>query len=252
MCRTWAVAIALCLAALVRGGARADEPKDAAALLDRAIQAAGGLEKLAKVRAVTLKVQGKLYDDEKEKPFTGEWAFQGLKQSRSVNVTDDDGTKSREVRVINGDKGWSQTDKEAAEELDEDTLADEKEELYRHEITRLAPLKDKAYTLALAGGGKMGGHETIGLKVSRAGCKDIKLFFDKKNYLLVKTERYVRDSDLGNYVAKEVFFSDYKEVEGTQQPMKMVWKTGGETNYDLEIVEIKLLDKLDEKLFTKP
>jgi len=54
-------------------------------------------------------------------------------------------------------------------------------------VAMLAPLKDKAYTLAPIGEVKVEDRPALGLRVSRKGNRDINLYFDKKTYLRVKT-----------------------------------------------------------------
>jgi hypothetical protein len=242
----------LSLALACRGAARADDEADAKALLDRAIKAAGGREALAKYPAFRMKVKGTLHLSDGDHAFTGEWYYQGTDQARTVIVSESNGVKSREVRVVNGDKGWTKEDDNAAEEMGKDALASEKEELYLNQVTTLVPLEDRASRLKPLGEGKVGTHEAVGLEVSRRGHADVKLFFDKKDGMLLRCATTLKDADTGKEVPQEVLFEDYKEIQGTQQPMTFHWTVGGKPSADFEVTEMKLAEKLDDDLFAKP
>jgi hypothetical protein len=56
----------------------------------------------------------------------------------------------------------------------------------------------------------------------------------------------------GAEVSQETFFDDYKEVDGVQQPMKLLIKRDSKDYLDAEISEVKLHEKLDDKTFDKP
>jgi hypothetical protein len=45
---------------------------------------------------------------------------------------------------------------------------------------------------------------------------------------------------------------EYKDFEGVKRPAKMVIERDGNKFLDLEITEIKLLEKLDDNEFQKP
>ena len=55
------VCLAAALVVLTAGAARAEEKADSKAVIEKAIKAAGGEEKLAKFKAATFKMKGKWY-----------------------------------------------------------------------------------------------------------------------------------------------------------------------------------------------
>jgi hypothetical protein len=248
----WLVPLALCLLAAV-GRAGADEPADAGALLDKTLQAAGGEATLAKYPAFTLKAKGKVHEDGEDVPYTCEWSSQGLDRSRAVYEYDIGGVKSKQIQVVQGDQGWTKSDDDATEEMDKDMLEDAKEELYFNWVASLVPLKNKAYHLTVLGEVKVEGRPAVVLKVSHKDRTDIKLFFDKENWLLVKTEAKVKDREKDNKeVLEETLLSDYKRIDGVQQAMKVVTRRDGQPYLELEVTEIKLFEKLDDRVFAKP
>src|SRR5947208_1477821 len=82
---------------------------------------------------------------------------------------------------------------------------------------------------------KVNGKPAVGVRVSHKGHRDINLYFDKDKGLLLKIERTVKDLMAGGKESQEeVSYSDYKEVEGVQQPTKLVIKRDGKDYVDGE------------------
>jgi hypothetical protein len=231
--------------------ARADDQADAQALLDRAIKAGGGEANLSKSFNATWKSKGKLHDS--GLTFTSEEFFQAPDRLREVVVYEDgQGQKTKILSILNGDKGWTRTGDEDPEDMDKDALAQEQEEAYLNWVTALAPLKDKAFRLTVLGEIKVDDRPALGLRVSRKDRADVKLYFDKENALLVKTERKRKDVENNKEVNEEVFYRSYKDVQGVQQPMKFEVKWDGQAYGEFEITDIKFPEKLEDNLFTKP
>src|SRR5438128_4564344 len=85
---------------------RADDQADAKGIIDKAIKATGGEDKLAKYKAATWKGKGKINLMGNEIEFTADAAVQPPKQSRSRIEADFNGMKFERTQVVNGDKGW--------------------------------------------------------------------------------------------------------------------------------------------------
>lgn len=251
MKRTWfgvlvfAVALAVCQA-------QTDADK-AAAILDKAIAATGGIDKLGKLQGLTLKGKGAFHEAGKaDLTFTGTWYTQGNDKSRTVTDLEIKGQKVREIRVINGDKGWTKDADQDSKQMDKDTLAEEKESLHFNWITTLAPLKGKDFKLTPLEEAKIDGKAAVGFTVAHKDNRDVKLYFDKATGLLLKSERKIRDLDAKKDVVEEVTFGDYKDTGGIKVAMKFSVKWDGQPQADAEMSEAKVQEKLDEKLFARP
>jgi hypothetical protein len=252
MRKTWCVtAVALALAAV--GAARADDKADLRAVLDKAIKAHGGAEKLAKEKATTFKAKGKFYGLGEGIDYTSDYAIQPPDKFRMTMDFEAGGMKIAVNVVCDGKKGWTKVN-DAVTEMDEEGLAELKEETYAGRVQTLVPLiKDKGFELATLGDVKVGDLPAVGVRVSHKGHRDVNLFFDKKSGLLLKIERTVKDQQQGGKERKqESFFSDYKEVDGVQHPMKLVLNRDGEKYVDAEMSDYETKDKLDDTLFAKP
>src|SRR2546427_327953 len=120
-------------------------------------------------------------------------------------------------------------------------------------ISSLLPLKDKAYQLAPLGEVEVEKQPALGIKVTRKGYPEVKLYFSKKTGLLAKTEFRVKATDAGNKeVLQELYYHDHREVDGAQVPRKVILKRDGKLFVDSENHDMKAHGKLDNKVFAMP
>jgi len=234
------------------GQSRADGEADARKVIDRAIKAHGGADKINNFKAATFKLKGKFYgmsDDGTD--YTGEFALQGRDKMRFEINAEAGGMTFKFVQVINGDKGWVQA-MGNTQEMDKDALAEAKEGMYAGRVTALAGLADKGFKFAPLGEVKVGDRPAIGVRVSHKGHRDINLFFDKKTNKLLKRERRAKDEMSGQEFTEVELYDGYKEIGGVQHPLKLTvlrddkkYVVGGSSDYTLQ-------DKLDDSTFAKP
>jgi hypothetical protein len=225
---------------------RADDADKAKAIIDKAIKAIGGRDKFDKVNAETWKDKGTYYGNGQEIPYTGNYAVQWPHQFR-VEI------EGFITIVLDGDKGWTQRNGET-KEMDKEELARNKEDVFANSVMTLTPLQDKGFMLAPLGEIQVDNKPAVGVRVSHKDHKDVSLYFDKDSGLLIKSERRTQTGpEQGNMeVNQETFYSDYKDVDGIKVPMKFVIKRDGKQFVEAEHIEVKLVDKLDGKVFAKP
>jgi hypothetical protein len=222
-------------------------------LLDKAMQAAGGEAKLAKLQGIMLKGKGVFHEAGGQNiPFTGVWYYQGSDKYRQTMEMEVMKQKTMELRVVNGDKGWTKDGAAEAQIMDKDELGQEKANIYFNWVTTLAPLKSKDFKLTTTDEIKVDGKTAVGLLVVRKGQGDVRLYFDKESHALVKTERTIKDLGTRKDVREEMYFTNVKEVDGIKMPLKYTVKWDGQPLADAEMTEAKAVEKLDEKLFAKP
>ena len=247
----WCAVCALGIALAGLATARADEQSDLKAVIDKALKAHGGADNITKYKAATSKVKGTFYGSGQEISFTGDYASQAPGQRANRIEAEVNGMKFAFAQVVNGDRGWKKTN-DQVEELDKDTLAEEKERTYSDWLSSLAPLRDKEFKLSTLGESKIGKQTAVGVNVARKDHRDVKLFFDKASGLLLKKETRLKDIEGGREVNQETFYHDYKIVQGVQHAMKMEIKWDGKPYVEFEVTEIKPEEKLDESVFAKP
>jgi hypothetical protein len=237
--------------ALAAAPVRADDQAEIKALLDKAIKASGGEEKLAKAKGTVSKIKGKWYGMGEGIPYTGEISIQPNQKRFEVNAEAGD-MKFKFVQVIDGDKGWKQLNNDTTD-MEKEAIAEVKEELNLYQAKSLVALQDKEYTLSPLGETKVDKKKVTGLKVSRKGFRDVNLFFDKETGLLIKTETTIKDIDMGGKeFTEESIFSDFKEIEGKKVPTKVVVNRDGKLYLEGESTEIKFHEKIDDGVFAKP
>jgi len=229
------------------------DDSDVQAILDKAIEAHGGADKLTKFPAATVKGKGSVTVADQKIDFTQSNAVQFPGQFRFEAQIDASGATYTFLILVDGDKGWMQLPGQDIQEMDKEAITEMKEQVHALSVCRLAPLKDKAYTLSPLGEAKIGDKEAVGIHVTHKDHADVNLYFDRKSGLLLKMERRAKDSIDGNkeYTA-EMFYSDYKEIDGVQHAMKETLKRDGKEYLTTEISELLHQEKLDASTFAKP
>jgi hypothetical protein len=230
---------------------RADDQADITALLDKAIKAHGGEEKLSKLKGSTIKGKGKFYGFGDALDFTSEAAHQSPDKSRELIKSNLMGQDFTMLQVFAGGKGWITMNGDT-QELSDDQLAEGKVNLYAEWIRQLYPLKDKEFKLAKVADIKVGANDAAGIKVSRKDYPDVNLYFDKKTGLLVQRTMKVKDMQSGDQVEEVVVYDDYKDADGIKYAAKGTISRGGKKYVEVEVLEVKHSEKLDDKLFAKP
>jgi hypothetical protein len=229
--------------------ARADDATNA--VLDKAIKALGGAEKLGKLETISWKSKGKITFNDNDNDVSIQATAQGLDHFRSEFEGEFGGNKVKGVSVINGTKAWRKFGDETME-MDADALANEKRTLYLNLTPVLIlPLKGKGFKVEMAGEEKVGDKPSAVLKVTGPDGKDFKLFFDKESGLPVKMVATVVSFN-GEEFVQDTSYSDYKDFAGIKKATKVESKRDGQKFISQEITEFKAVDKPDPKTFAEP
>jgi hypothetical protein len=234
--------------------ALADEPREAEArrVVEKALQAMGGKERLAGVKAAVFKTKGRLYWFGAGTDFTGEMAVQGLAKARTEMTFELMGKKQTIIAVVNGDKGWVKAN-DVVTEVDQKTLATQMgDHGYITEMAMLLPLARGIpdATLTSVGDSTVGDRPATGVEVSRKNYSTVRLFFDKETALPLKLE--LKASVEGKGEAHDILLDDYREVGGLKVAMKVAARRNGKVFYEYEIRDFRMVDRLDDKLLEKP
>lgn len=238
---------------LLANAVQSGEEKDLRAIIEKAVKAHGGDDKLAKLETVTMKSKGNYYGMGEGIPYTAEFAVQGPKQRRFTLSFSANGMEFKIVQVVNGDKSWEKLGDDV-KELKGEELEEQKHALYASWVTSLRPLKEKEFKLSTLGEVKVEGKAAVGVRVSKKGQRDINLFFDKTEGMLVKLEHVVKDVKGGGdkELTEETFFSEYKDFGGAKQPTKIDIKREGKLYVDVVVTEISPQEKLEKSTFERP
>jgi hypothetical protein len=221
------------------------------AIIEKAIQAQGGADKLAKAKVTHEKSKGIIYFDGMEIPFKAETYQQLPNQFKNTVSLNAMGMEVTIIQALNGDKGWSGFNGKI-KDADDKEFAALKEELHASNVTALLPLlNDKGFELKVLGETQVDNKVAVGVQVSFKGRHDIKLYFDKDNGLLVKVTRPGQDP-LEKPVTQEEFYSDYKVVEGVKQPHRVVVHQDGKKFMEVDYLQFNFAPSFDAKIFARP
>jgi hypothetical protein len=229
---------------------RADD-KDPNTILDKAIKAIGGEEKLKKAEAISWKSKGTITFNGNDNDIKIQATSQGLDHYRSEFEGEFGGNPVKGVVVLNNDKGWRKFG-DNSNDLDEDAIANEKRSVYL-QLTpvTLVPLKGKGFKLEAAAEEKVGDKPAAAIKVTGPDKKDFTLYFDKETGLPVKMVAKVLGFQ-GDEFTQETTYKDYKDFGGIKKATKVESKRDGEDFIKSEVTEFKVLDKVDPKTFAEP
>src|SRR2546428_2116760 len=155
-----------CLAVAVMLGTSSlsQAQEEAKAIIEKAIKAHGGAEKLDKNKGVQAKSQGKVEILGNSVPFTQETttSYEGkFKELFSLEVM---GQKVNIITIYNGEHLWLKANGED-KELPDIVLEEVKDAAYALKAARMTPLlTDKTFTLSLLGEMKVNDRPTVGVK----------------------------------------------------------------------------------------
>jgi hypothetical protein len=217
---------------------------DGRAVVAKAIQAIGGEANLAKFKAYTVKDKGKYYGMGDGQPYNGVMTVQHPGQLRME-------IEGVFTMIVNGDKGWIQAGGQTID-MKPEQIAAQKVDRSASLIIALWPLKDKAFQLKPLDDAKVGKHHASVVQVTRKNYPDVKLYFDKTSNLLIKAAYRNHSQEANKVVDVELFFSEFRAVEGVKMPHKLALKHDGKLFVESETVSMKAHDKLDAKTFAKP
>jgi len=229
---------------------RADEAQ-VKQVLDKAIKALGGEEKLSKGEAVKWKSKGKITLGGNQNEFKSEAIVQGLDHYQSTFEGDFGGNQVKGHAVLNGEKGWRKFGDQSMD-MDPDAVKNEKRNVYLMVVpATIVPLKSKSFKVESAPDESIKGKPAAVLKVTGPDGKDFTLYFDKESGLPVRLVAKVIGFD-GEEFTQDSSYSDYKDFGGIKKASKTSVKRNGEDFLEAEVIDFKLLDKVPADTFAEP
>ena len=233
------------------------EDAEARAIIDKAIEAHGGADRLSQFKAVSARWAGKY---KVENVFYSDAVYAVTyeipdKIRIDYEVENPKGGTFAFTRVVNGKAGW-QGGARGTRDLKEAEVARIVDEVYTHWLASAVPLKDKGFEFSPAGGTTVDGKEAVGVRVSCKGRPDVNLFFDKKTGLAIKSERRARDPGTNEEYTAESIYRDHKAFQGVMWPTNRLDRRDGmdleENSGRFELSDYQARDKLEEKSLAKP
>ncbi len=226
---------------------RADDARDQ---VDKAVQAHGGAKALAKLQRMIRSSAGSMFLFNQETPFRDELTVLLPSKWRLNLASGPPDKQSQMVIIVNENDAW-QWNTLGVNLMPKERTAELQDESRVMWYATLVPLQqDKNLQLGTIPGVDVEGRPTRGISVNLPGKTEVRLYFDAQSNLLVKIAR--KTLEAGVAVEKEYFYANHKPVEGVTLPSKYSEFTSGRKLVEVNTIQYKFQDTVDEKLFTKP
>lgn len=225
-------------------------PSSARSVVEKAVAAHGGKEKLARARAEKVFSEGTLVAGSETCAFVSETAVQLPGRYRSAVTLARGKERTTLVQVLDGDKGATYLDgkEQAGGAMQAEKL---RRTLSLERALRLVPLlDDAAVALERLDDVRYNDRVLCGVRVVGGGHRDLSLWFDKAEGLLVRAE-YTADGAAGTAVRQESLYGGYRELGGYLRPTRVIVSRGGKKVMDATVTRVEPLGRV-EPSFTKP
>lgn len=225
------------------GPVSADDP---AKVLDDAIRAHGGADKLTRARQMLRTARGTLAVVGMEQKFSEELLV-ALPDRYRRTITLESGP--RFLTVVNGERGW-QVAGGATRDLGKHRLREVRTDAYLLLLATLVPQRtEKRFTRKAIPDVQVQGKKAVGVRVSCKGHDDVSLYFDRDSKLLVLASS--KTSVAERAVDKNTSYSAFKDFDGVRLPTKIEETVNGSNYLRLHSVSYKF-PKVEDKSFAKP
>ncbi len=236
--------------------ARADNPRT---VIEKAIKAHGGAEKLSRLKAVRSKAKGTI--DAKAKgtidlgadtPFTLETVWSWPDKLKNTITLEAGKRKYTRVETVAGDDSWVREDGKTVP-----MSAAKRDELraqaHLHSLLRLTPLlRDPRYKLSALAETQIDGGLAAGVRVACPGERDVSLYFDVETGRLVKLALRRYDDLTRKEVLQEEYFRAYEDRDGLPTATKQIWHRDGKKEVEMTFSEVRYPQRIDADEFADP
>jgi hypothetical protein len=243
-------AMILCFCATSALGQETGGDKAARAVIDKAVKAVGGADKLGRLKTATMKIKGPMQVGIQVMQFTGTASFAELDSFRIKGELD--GNELHGVMSF-ADAWLKRSDK--VEAIHPEAFAGMQCLLHAtRTATMLLPLQDKAYTLTLGNEAKVDERRAILVKAKHKDHPAIDYYFDKETGLPLKVATRVKIL-FNEIVTYECTFADFRDKDGLKlcTSMTIVMELLGEKmSFDATLSNVEIAVKLKDGHFARP
>ncbi len=224
---------------------------DAKTAIEKAVKAHGGEKAFSCWRCgyVEYKTKGGFIPSQLGE-VTNQDTFQLPGHFKRVTLVDAGGKELRMIFVVNNGKGWTKKGDGPAEPSDNDFT--EKTEHPFAGFCNLAPLTDAEASLTKLPGEKVGGENTHGIRAKSDKLGQVDFYFGLRTGLLLKSRRSTPGTDPDKPGNMVTFLDDYKNVQGIQIPMRITGIKDGKPFLDVTLIQARLQENFEERIFGKP
>jgi hypothetical protein len=230
--------------------ARADEPRPEE-IIDKAIRAHGGEERLANLSAFILQ-ERMVYPD------AATWDTQIVVQLpgryRSERTVSSAGKSSTSLIVLDGEHGWWKSN-DVVTPYPMTSFGS----IWKYTIPYAGPRsilrlrarqKNPECHFAMAGEGSVEGRPVVGLRMKLEGGPEATWYFDKETGLLLKEEQRTKRFE-GEDTVVETLYGDYQTLDGFPMASKVTSRRDGKLASTTDLIEFRATTP-GEGAFAKP
>lgn len=234
------------------GKTRAPGPVDAGAeaagrkLLDQALAAAGGADKLRQIKSLTMHAKGKIAIQNRELPAKFVRRFQSPDKLRMDIELDLGGGTAQVVTLLNGNQAWNKQPGQGVIELPPDAATELRKQIWRGQELILLRHLDKGTRVESLGDKTVGGGSFDAVRVtSPDGAVSVTVYLDKKTHLIASMT-YAEQG-----VESVEVYGDYKPVDGIQIAHRRQTRSLDATLI-IEVTQVAFNQPMEAGVFAEP
>jgi hypothetical protein len=220
------------------------------AILDKAIKAHGGKETLEKFPCVRLKMRV-ILPGHSPTPKEWDWLFAAPDRLKEVRESYYMNRRRDSVWIVDAGEVFKLQDGIRPQPVSAKLAEAFQDDAHLMQVLRLVPLKDKQFELTKTADIKVEGKPALGLRVHTKGQHDLTLFFDAETGLLVKIQRRVMDTSTLKVVAEERIYQKYQKQDGIPFASAISVTHDGLRDVQIEIIEAKFMQKVEDAEFRR-
>lgn len=236
----------------------------ARAVLDSAIAAHGGLQRLAGLRSLSMRHDGMSHWRNQSPSARPPWAttatrgrlvldFAGQRALWENQTQFPGGFHNHSRQLVAQSGGWSASLIERRWFSQDDATGNQRRNLMRRlPAWNLLTALERAPQLRYQGAATVAGrpHDVILYAAAENGTQ-VALYVDRRTRLLSKLEQLVTDAQVGD-AAFEIAYLDYRPVAGIPLPSRRVVRRAGDVTEDIRLLDYVVDGPLPDSLFVRP
>jgi len=203
---------------------------DPAAILDRAIKAAGGEAALRRASVLKWRGRAAVHAGERRITLEGRWIVEPPDRAVVATWETDRGEASTRRLILLGSEGWMERGGERTP-MTPEVVANERDQFYLYSVMRLLPLREPGVRLSATG--------PRSLRVEREGRPTVEMIFDGSGRL-DRMRTQVLDPASGRRVSEEITLEGAIAAGGVQWPLRLFITQDGTPFFDLELTELAI------------
>ena len=212
--------------------------QDASKIIEQYVKAAGGAKTLSRIQ--TLSLDGTFQGAASEKP--GTYTLRVKLPNRYYTEVRSEGKTL--IEAYNGKSAWHRAESgEIATLLGSQALEIEAAAQYYN--SRLLALSKKKIGAAYKGSVSLRGHDTFQIELTYPTGIQWQVFFDPQSHLIVAEKATIAG------VPREIYYDDYRVVNGVKVPFKLEIHRGSEM-YTVSVTRAAINETIGERAFDFP